>query len=227
MKIPILVAGCVLALAVSVWCVRPSIGNRSAETLPGSPTVDSAAVVASPHSPEPSVSNNMPVSSRNVSAAVQAAQYTLSSAPVLAPENPASSHESRQGTSNRSSVESTPSVTSSTSPSTAVSSNANSAIPNADPGAIELEPGVPAPAALMPPEESLPLTVAVAHQHLADSFVQDVNAAINQPGTSDAAASDIYDKSLSSANEQYRALFGDAAYNSASIKAGIDAQAGR
>jgi hypothetical protein len=242
MKIPILVAGCVLALAMSVWWVKHSIGSRAAETMSTSGTAEFATTKGAPHDEDSPVrdlavslrtpgagapAKNIPPLLPRQQTAPQAAQYTLDSPRVLAPQNPVSSHETRQHTSNRSSVEPTPSVARSTLALAAVSSNSNSETLNADPGAIELEPGVPAPAALMPPEKSLPPMVAAAQQQLADSFVQDVNASPNQPGMSDATASDIYDKSLSAANEQYRALFGDAAYNSANIKAGIDAQAGR
>jgi hypothetical protein len=91
---------------------------------------------------------------------------------------------------------------------------------------LELDPGVPVPTALLPAEASLPPAAAAAQQQLADSFIQEVNALVAQPGTNDAAASDAYFNSLSKSNEQYRALYGDDAYNHAVIQTALDAKGG-
>lgn len=96
----------------------------------------------------------------------------------------------------------------------------------AEPAPLELDPGVPVPAALLQPQENQPPTVAAAQQQLADSFVQDVNAALSQPatGNNDAAASQAYYDSLSTSNEQYRSLYGNDSYNSATMRAMLEAQ---
>jgi hypothetical protein len=110
-------------------------------------------------------------------------------------------------------------------PQTAVSSNGNFAA--SEPGAIELDPGVPAPVALMPSQENQSPIAAAAQQQLADSFVQEVNAALCQPGTTDAAASDSYFNALDKSNEQFRSLYGNEAYNSAGMQATLEAQTGK
>jgi hypothetical protein len=102
---------------------------------------------------------------------------------------------------------------------------------HANPAAAELtplvlDPGIPVAAALATPQGNPSPVAAAALQHLADSFVQDANAALNQSGITDAAASDSYYRSLDKANEQYRAIYGDAAYNTAGMQVAIDANTG-
>lgn len=98
-----------------------------------------------------------------------------------------------------------------------------------EPVTLELDPGVPVPVALLPAEgESPSPTVAAAQQQIADSFVQEVNNALAQPDTanSDEATSEAYYDSLTNANELYRALYGDQAYNNKTMQATMEAQAG-
>ena len=85
------------------------------------------------------------------------------------------------------------------------------------------------PAALLPTEGgSQPPTVAAAQQQIADSFVQSVDNALSQPATAnnDAAANQAYYDSLASANEQYRALYGDEAFNQKTMQASLEALSG-
>jgi len=103
------------------------------------------------------------------------------------------------------------------------------ALSGTEPATLELDPGVPVPAALLPAEgESQSPTVAAAQQQIADSFVQEVDNALSQPETanSDEAASEAYYDSLTSANELYRALYGDQAYNNRTMQATLESQAG-
>jgi len=249
MKIPIHVAGYILVLAVSVWCVKAGLDIRCASSKVeivgsmGDPPVggtalrcesqslngrDARSPCALPASSAPAVQQMVAPATRAGSEpgvhygmaqeAMPTATRPTSSTPVLPP---VSSQESRPSTSGQPTYPAGHSTISSA----AVSSSANPAA--ADPGAFELDPGVPAPAALMPPPGNQSPAAAAAQQQLADAFVQDVNAALNQPGTTDAAASDSYFHSLDKANEQYRALYGNDAYNGASLQAGMDAQAGK
>jgi len=105
----------------------------------------------------------------------------------------------------------------------------NPAASGADASVLELDPGVPMPAALLPTEGgSQPPTVAAAQQQIADSFVQSVDNALSQPATAnnDAAANQAYYDSLASANEQYRALYGDEAFNQKTMQASLEALSG-
>ena len=110
--------------------------------------------------------------------------------------------------------------------SAAASSAGNQPTSNAEPGALEVDLGVPLPAAFFSsPNTQESSAVAAARQQLADSFVQDVNAAISQPATTDATASDAYYKAKNRSDELYRSLFGVDAYNRAGIQSAIDAMA--
>lgn len=95
---------------------------------------------------------------------------------------------------------------------------------------MELDPGVPVPAALLEPEAgSQSPTVAAAQQQIADSFVQQVENALNQPESpaGDAAVNETYYDSLTQANELYRALYGDQAYNQKTMQATLEAKTGK
>ena len=90
----------------------------------------------------------------------------------------------------------------------------------------ELAPGVPVPAALLPAEEESPSPIVVqAQERIADSFVQDLQNVLADPlsAPSDAKVNDTYFNSLNNANEQYRALYGDAAFNQKTMQATMEA----
>lgn len=91
---------------------------------------------------------------------------------------------------------------------------------------LELAPGVPVPAALLPAEEetSSPI-VAEAQERIVDSFVQDLQNVLADPlsAPSDGKVNDTYFNSLNNANEQYRALYGDAAFNQKTMQATMEA----
>lgn len=234
MKIPILAACGILAIAASIWCVKHSMDGKAAETSSVSPNAGFTAKTVAPHGVSQNIiaagssQRNTPqttsVSSISPQVTVSASQSPLSS------NSPGSNGSTRsdpifKGYSAQPAT--SPSASGSALPPTAIALNDHSAASNADPGALELDPGVPVPAALLTLQEKLPPTVAAARQQLADSFVQDVNAALNQPGigNNDAAVGKSYYQSLSRANEQYRALFGDAAYNQEGMRATMEAQA--
>ena len=91
---------------------------------------------------------------------------------------------------------------------------------------LELAPGVAVPAALLPAEEESPSPiVAEAQERIADSFVQDLQNVLADPlsAPSDARVNDTYFNSLNNANEQYRALYGDAAFNQKTMQATMEA----
>ncbi|NDG70309.1 MAG: hypothetical protein EBY32_03205 [Proteobacteria bacterium] len=91
---------------------------------------------------------------------------------------------------------------------------------------LELAPGVAVPAALLPTEEERPSPiVAEAQERIVDSFVQDLQNVLADPlsAPSDAKVNDTYLKSLNNANEQYRALYGDAAFNQKTMQATMEA----
>jgi hypothetical protein len=105
---------------------------------------------------------------------------------------------------------------------TAAFSSGNPTLP-----VLELEPGVPVPAALLQPEGgSQPSPVAAAQQQITDDFLQEVDEALAQPETvnSDDAVNESYYDSLAYADERYRALYGQEAYNSETMRATLEAQ---
>lgn len=90
----------------------------------------------------------------------------------------------------------------------------------------ELAPGVPVPAALVPlGEDKISPIVAEAQERVADSFVQDLQNVLSDPLTDpdDAKVNETYFNSLNDANEQYRALYGEAAYNQKTLQATMEA----
>ena len=90
----------------------------------------------------------------------------------------------------------------------------------------ELAPGVPVPAALLPAEEESPSPIVVeAQERIADSFVQELQNVLADPlsAPSDAQVNETYFNSLNKANEQYRALYGDAAFNQKTMQATMEA----
>lgn len=93
---------------------------------------------------------------------------------------------------------------------------------------LEVEPGVPLPAALVPQEASVQQTPqsAAAQQQIADSFAQKMDTALNQQPqspASDAAVQESYYEALDQANEQFRSLYGNDSYNASTMKASFDA----
>jgi hypothetical protein len=252
MKIPILVAGSVLALAVSVWCVKSALAN---------PKPSSTAVSAEAKKPghawnsAPAADNpadRMETGSSAGASRIQVSEPVLwkppaSQAPVASPPTPVTPAKRAQASSPGTSTSAGPAATaaipraaesSSSGTSTGTpSSNGNSAafsggnpaVSGAEGSVLEVEPGVPLPAALLPSEEgSQSPTIAAAQQQIADSFVQEVDNALSQPETanSDTTVNDAYYDSLTAANEQYRALFGNAAYNQKTMQATLEAQGG-
>jgi len=106
------------------------------------------------------------------------------------------------------------------------SSQANASDANSQ--VFELDPGVPIPAALVTPEENQTAAAAAAQQRLADTFLEEVDAALGDPATSgnDDSFNEAYFDLLMRANERYRALYGDEAFNRQSMRATMEAIGG-
>jgi len=104
----------------------------------------------------------------------------------------------------------------------------NGSSSGADDSVLELDAGVPLPAALVTPEENQTPAAAAAQQQIANSFVEAVDAALRDPATSndDGAVNEAYFDSLTRSNERFRALYGDAAYNRQAMKATMEALSG-
>ena len=241
MKTPLIAMACVIALALTAWCVKHSTDTRAVEAAVAPQIAEPASgAVAQEAAPTENLlpSRNTPAQ-KAASAAVPspapvhygmtqetlpASQSTLSSTPRN-PTRAYESHRSSPPVASRSPERPATPASTGMIPQTAVSSNGNFAA--SEPGAIELDPGVPAPVALMPSQENQSPIAAAAQQQLADSFVQEVNAALSQPGTTEAAASDSYFNALEKSNEQFRALYGNEAYNSVGMQAALEAQTGK
>lgn len=193
-----------------------------------------------PHGPVPSPTGERmetvwtPPASRQ--APVQAAPHRVTSAPIQSKKNTTPGTTAATQAAMAAGVHSPVNTTSgggiiaSTAASSGgaakTSSSAGSALSGAETSILELDPGVPVPAALLPSEgESDSPTVAAAQQQIADTFVQEVDNALSQPETptSDIAVNDAYYDSLNAADEQYRALYGDAAYNQKTMQATMEA----
>jgi len=114
----------------------------------------------------------------------------------------------------------------STQPVGAAVSNGNAS--GVDNTVLELDPGVPMPVAFVAPEENQTPTAAAAQQQIADAFVEEVDNTLNESATSnnDAAINEAYYDSLARSNEQYRALYGDEAFNRQVMKATLESQSG-
>jgi len=84
------------------------------------------------------------------------------------------------------------------------------------------------PVAFVAPEENQTPTAAAAQQQIADAFVEEVDNTLNESATSnnDAAINEAYYDSLARSNEQYRALYGDEAFNRQVMKATLESQSG-
>jgi hypothetical protein len=211
-----------------------AIPNSSAAPTPD-PIQHSMTQAMQPATPH-SASSPTPVQISPVPMASYANAHTSRQSASISVSNPAAQPTTSAGAS--SGTHPSAPIASITSSSTAASSsrispgaplpNGNAAAPSPGFTAFELDPGVPAPAALMTPQDKQPPTVAAAQQQLADSFVQNVSDALSQPaiGNNDAAASKAYNDSLNVANEQYRALYGDAAYNRETMRATLEAKPG-
>jgi len=242
MKNQILATFCVLALAVSAWGVKILMESGSEKKPTSSAHAKSAVIPPEGKAPgrmtsfhnESGEGTRMSSSANSGSAenpqqTISSSQPTLSAKPVANPATPADFLQ-ESGVSPAVAAGSTPSpdrsvyVSTGTPPPAGTSPGGYYApASNADPGVLEVDHGVPFPAAALPSQGNQSPAAAAAQQQLANSFVQNVNAAVNQPGITAAAASDSYYQALDLANEQFRALYGNEAYNAAVMKATLDA----
>ena len=88
---------------------------------------------------------------------------------------------------------------------------------------FELDPGVPLPAALMESESPLPPVLAAAKEGIAREFQRDVTDAVAQPDTPAPVAGKTWPAAKAKADAQFRALFGDAAFNEWNMQAAREA----
>ena len=88
---------------------------------------------------------------------------------------------------------------------------------------FELGPGVPLPAALLESESPLPPAVAAAKEGIAREFQRDVTDAVAQPNTLTPSVGKTWPAAKAKADAQFRAMFGDAAFNEWSMQAAREA----
>lgn len=88
---------------------------------------------------------------------------------------------------------------------------------------FELGPGVPLPAALLESESPLPPAVAAAKEGIAREFQRDVTDAVVQPNTLSPAVGKTWPAAKAKADAQFRALFGEAAFNEWNMQAAREA----
>lgn len=91
------------------------------------------------------------------------------------------------------------------------------------PLAMELDRGVQLPAAMVQTGDPMTPAQAAAKQQITDSFARAINnAAANSAGDPSAVPS-AWSQAQADANARYHLLYGDTAYNRASVAAGIEA----
>lgn len=248
---PILAAGGAIVLAVSAWCVKRAMENHMVETSPpvpvaGAPVFEESGerlpvsirqeevssvlnpavretgteslwpTVPLPRtSPQGMISPSLPSTQRGAAQTESQAPKTASAASVI-----------NGGSAAQASAPASASVDAIAA--SVTFSGGSSVSPSAHPPVVELEPGVPIPAALVEPQGQLPPAAEAARQQVADSFVEDVEESVSAPGLEgdDVGARKKYDEAVSRSNEQYRALYGDAAYNQQGIRAAMETQTG-
>jgi len=254
MKTPLIAFFCLLTLAVAGWSFKSGLESRT-NAKPSAPIApqqtESAHSVIVPFSssgnPTPATATAKTPASVPLQNIPPPASYATPATPVQQPRMTGVSPKAFPGTKatgGSSSVTTKPNPPASSTSlaaypapySTAASPSAqpasttlsNGDLSGADNAALELDPGVPLPAALVTPEENQTPAAAAAQQQIADSFVQAVDAALSDPATSnnDAAINEAYFDSLKRSNEQYRALYGDEAYNRQAMKATMEALSG-
>lgn len=242
MKPPFLALLCIPVLAVAGWIAKSAL-LPSRSQHPPLPVATATKVLSeassTPSGTQPVAKTTPPVSHPlNRPVASSQATYGNSPSPSIAlhrqPESPAAyagAPGQQPKVSSNKPVSSSPvSSGKKTAPSQApanLPTSPSSAVP-ADATAFELEPGVPVPAALLPPSSPQTPEVAAAQQQIADDFLETVETAINQPqaSTSEDVPSEIYYDSLTLANEHYRAMYGNDAFNSTTTQAVMEAQSG-
>ena len=90
---------------------------------------------------------------------------------------------------------------------------------------VELDRGIQLPAALMETGEPLTAAQIAAKKQLGETFAREINDAVNASSADPAALENAWAEAHARANWRYRLLYGDAAFNRASIGAGRDALA--
>ena len=79
------------------------------------------------------------------------------------------------------------------------------------------------PAALVEPGVSMTAPQAVANQQIGEAFAREINDAVAAPSGDAQAVSQAWSDARAASNWRYKLLFGNAAFNRASISAGLDA----
>lgn len=219
MKLPIFITGGALVLALSIWCAiffvdhqRNAIPSSPANSI--SPKTSTLPAEKNDFTGNTVISNSTPVA--RTDHRIGGNIPPPPAVPSVPVPRPASVARQSSSTASKKLTQATAVSRVSGAPA------ARSPMSTAGPGVLEVDQGVPVPAAFMPSQENLSPAAASAQQQLADSFVANATSP-PAAGNSQTTAGQNYYNALSNADEQYRSLYGDAAYNSASIQAGIDA----
>jgi hypothetical protein len=89
---------------------------------------------------------------------------------------------------------------------------------------LELDPGIQVPAALIESDEPLPPAEAAANEQIAQDFEREISEAVRtSSGTDPNAIHHTWAEATERANQRYKMMFGFAAFNRASVNAGLDA----
>jgi len=91
------------------------------------------------------------------------------------------------------------------------------------PLAMELDRGVQLPAAMVQTADPMTPAQAAAKQQITDSFAREINKAAADSANDPSAVPIAWSKAQADANARYHLLYGDAAYNRASVAAGTEA----
>jgi hypothetical protein len=90
----------------------------------------------------------------------------------------------------------------------------------------QLDRGVQMPMALLEMGETLTTAQAVAMKQISDAFALEINDVATAAPQDSTNVEKVWENAREWANLQYQLLYGDEAFNRASINAGLDALAG-
>lgn len=88
---------------------------------------------------------------------------------------------------------------------------------------FELDAGVHLPAALLESESALPPAIATAKEGIAREFQREVTDAVARPGTPSRDVGKVWPAAKAKADAQFRAMFGEAAFNEWNMQAAREA----
>lgn len=226
MKLPIFITGSALVLALSIWGANFFVDHQTAipsarakSIVPKTSTLPAEKTIPTGNIP---ISDKMPVA-RMEDRAVGNTPPPPAGPSVAAPQS-ASVVQQRSSAASKKLTQATAvsRVSGGVGPSVSAAPTSHSPVSAAGPGVLEVDPGVPVPAAFMPSHENLSPAAASAQQQLADSFVQNVTS---QPAGDN--TEQTYNDTLSKSDAAYQSLYGNEAANRAGMQALLDAGAGK